>query len=133
MAEAVDTDFAAGQDIAVVGDFNITRDDRDVHDPKWWQGKILCSDKERDAMKSVMAFGLEDSLRQHHEDAGIYTWWHYTGGAAAKDDGMRIDYVLSSASASKRCTDVIVHKDERGKKSPSDHVPVTAIYADTDA
>ena len=119
--------------LAVVGDFNITRDDRDVHDPEWWRGRILCSDKERDAMDSVMAFGLDDSFRQHHEDAGIYTWWHYTGGAAMKNDGLRIDYVLSSKSASKKCTDVIVHRDERSKKSPSDHVPVTAIYTDNDA
>ena len=81
-------------------------------------------------MRNVMAFGLEDSFRQHHDDAGVYTWWHYTGGSAVKDDGLRIDYVLSSPSAARRCTDVIVHKDERSKKSPSDHVPVTAVYED---
>lgn len=126
----LDTDFSANQDIAVVGDFNITRDDRDVHDPDWWRNKILCSDAERDAMRAVMAFGLEDSFRTHHEEAGLYTWWHYTGGSAQKDDGLRIDYVLSSASAAARCEDVVIHKEERSKKSPSDHVPVTAIYAD---
>lgn len=127
----LDTDFRASDDIAVVGDFNITRDDRDVHDPAWWKDRILCSDKERDAMRNIMAFGLEDSFRQHHEGAGLYTWWHYTGGSLEKDEGLRIDYVLSSSSASKRCTDVIVHKEERHKKTPSDHAPVTAIYADT--
>ena len=79
-------------------------------------------------MRDVMAFGLEDSFRQHHDDAGVYTWWHYTAGSAVKDDGLRIDYVLSSPSAARRCADVIVHKDERRKKSPSDHVPVTAVY-----
>ena len=126
----LDTDFKASDDIAVVGDFNITRDDRDIHDPAWWKDRILCSDKERDAMRNIMAFGLEDSFRQHHEGAGLYTWWHYTGGSLEKDEGLRIDYVLSSSSAGKRCTEVIVHKDERHKKSPSDHAPVTAIYAD---
>ncbi|MFK7741280.1 MAG: exodeoxyribonuclease III [Planctomycetota bacterium] len=126
----LDSEFAANEDVVVVGDFNVTLDDRDVHDPDWWRGKILCSDKERDAMRNVMAFGLEDSLRQHHDEAGIYTWWHYTGGSAVKDDGLRIDYVLSSKSAAARCTDVIVHKEERSKASPSDHVPVTGIYRD---
>ena len=126
----LDTSFAAGDDIVVVGDFNITRDDRDIYDPDWWRDRILCSAKERDAMRNVMAFGLDDSFRQHHDEAGIYTWWNYTGGAAAKDDGLRIDYVLSSKSAASRCTDVIVHKEERSKKSPSDHAPVTAIYLD---
>lgn len=129
----LDTSFAASDDVVVVGDFNVALDDRDVHDPEWWRGKILCSDAERAAMRNVMAFGLEDSFRQHHDDAGIYTWWHYTGGRAVKDDGLRIDYVLSSASATGRCTDVIVHKDERSKKGPSDHVPVTAIYTDEGA
>ena len=81
-------------------------------------------------MRSVMAFGLQDSFRQHHDEAGVYTWWHYTGGSAVKDDGLRIDYVLSSQSAAAKCADVIVHKDERSKKSPSDHVPVTAVYRD---
>lgn len=126
----LDREFSAADDVVVVGDFNVALEDRDVHDPEWWRGKILCSDAERAAMRNVMAFGLEDSLRQHHEQAGIYTWWHYTGGAAIKDDGLRIDYVLSSESAAARCTDVIVHKEERQKESPSDHVPVTAVYAD---
>ncbi len=29
--------------LVVVGDFNITPDDRDVHDPEAWREKILCS------------------------------------------------------------------------------------------
>ena len=129
----LDSEFAASDDVVVVGDFNVALEDRDVHDPTWWQDRILCSKPERDAMRNVMAFGLEDSFRRHHQQAGVYTWWHYTGGSAVKDDGLRIDYVLSSASAGARCTDVIVHKEERSKKSPSDHVPVTAIYTDRDA
>jgi len=126
----LDSSYAASDDIAVVGDFNVALEDRDVHDPVWWQDRILCSQPERDAMRNVMAFGLDDTFRKHHDEAGVYTWWHYTGGSAVKDDGLRIDYVLSSASASARCTDVIIHKEERSKKGPSDHVPVTAIYAD---
>jgi exodeoxyribonuclease-3 len=124
----LDAGFSTQDDVVVVGDFNVALEDKDVHDPEWWRGRILCSDEERAAMRDVMAFGLEDSFRQHHDDAGVYTWWHYTAGSAVKDDGLRIDYVLSSPSAARKCTDVIVHKEERSKKSPSDHVPVTAVY-----
>ena len=92
----LDTSFAASEDLAVVGDFNITRDDRDVYDPKQWQGRILCSDKERDAMRNVMAFGLEDSFREHHSEAGLYTWWNYTGGSAAKDEGSSVPKPLGA-------------------------------------
>ncbi|MEZ6036639.1 MAG: exodeoxyribonuclease III [Planctomycetota bacterium] len=126
----LDASFSAQDDVVVVGDFNVALDDRDVHDPAWWRGKILCSQPERDAMRNVMAFGLEDSLRRFRPEAGIYTWWHYSGGALQKDAGLRIDYVLSSPSAAARCTEVIVHDDERLKDGPSDHVPVTAVYRD---
>ena len=41
-------DFVAKQcerydKIILMGDFNITPDDRDVHDPQAWRGKVLCS------------------------------------------------------------------------------------------
>lgn len=126
----LDSRYSVQEKVVVVGDFNVTLDDRDVHDPDWWRDKILCSAQERQAMRNVMAFGLQDLLRQHHEQAGIYTWWHYTAGAAFKDDGLRIDYVLGSPPAAALCRDVIVHKDLRLAKTPSDHVPVTAVFAD---
>ncbi len=126
----LDSRYSAQEKVVVVGDFNVTLDDRDVHDPDWWRDKILCSKEERLAMRNVMAFGLTDLLRRHHEQPGIYTWWHYTAGAAFKDDGLRIDYVLGSPPATACCSDVIVHKDLRLAKSPSDHVPVTAVFKD---
>ncbi len=126
----LDRRYATDEHVVLVGDFNVALEDRDVHDPVWWHEKILCSTPERQAMRSVMAFGLDDALRRHHPEAGIYTWWHYMAGAAFKDDGLRIDYVLTSPPASARLRDVIVHKELRTKKSPSDHVPVTAVFAD---
>jgi exodeoxyribonuclease-3 len=126
----LDATYAADERVVVVGDFNVALEDRDVHDPAWWHERILCSTPERQAMKSVLAFGLEDALRRHHPEPGIYTWWHYTAGAALKDDGLRIDYVLASKPAMARCTDVVVHKAERTRKTPSDHVPVTAVFAE---
>jgi exodeoxyribonuclease-3 len=126
----LDASYAAAEPIIVVGDFNVTLDDRDVHDPAWWRDKILCSAPERQAMRTVLAFGLDDAFRRHHEEGGVYTWWHYTAGAAFKDDGLRIDYVLTSRSVTQRCSDVIVHKELRLQKSPSDHVPVTLLLTD---
>ena len=84
-------------------------------------------------MRNLMAFGLDDALRAHHQEGGIYTWWHYIGGAAKQNAGLRIDYVLTSPPATQRCQDVVVHRDLRTRKSPSDHVPVTALFAGTPA
>ncbi len=124
----LDTRYSIAEKVVVVGDFNVTLDDRDVHDPVWWHERILCSTAERQAIRNVMAFGLSDALRLHHEEGGIYTWWHYRAGAAFKDDGLRIDHVFVSPPAAACCTDVIVHREERTKKTPSDHVPVTAVF-----
>ncbi|MBL8753899.1 MAG: exodeoxyribonuclease III [Planctomycetes bacterium] len=126
----LDSRWAANDKLVVVGDFNVTLDDRDVHDPAWWRDKILCSAPERQAMRNVLAFGLADSMRAFHSEGGIYTWWHYRAGAAFVDDGLRIDYVLTSKPAGERCTGVVVHKDIRKQKQPSDHVPVTATFTD---
>jgi exodeoxyribonuclease-3 len=126
----LDRSFAADEPLVVVGDFNVALEDRDVHDPDWWRGRILCSDPERQAMRNLLAFGLQDLLRLHRPEAGIHTWWHYRAGAHLADDGLRIDYVLGTAPMASRCRDVIVHKDVRQQPSPSDHAPVTAVFAD---
>ena len=47
--------------LAVVGDFNIAPDERDVHDPKAWEGQVLFSAPERKAFKDLVAIGLKDS------------------------------------------------------------------------
>ena len=47
--------------LAVMGDFNIAPDDRDVHDPEEWRDKILCSAPERDRLRALEDLGLKDS------------------------------------------------------------------------
>lgn len=114
--------------VVLVGDFNITFDDRDVYDPDKWRDKILCSVPERDALAKIMAPGLTDALRRFHDDAGIYTWWDFRTRGFQRDRGLRIDHVLCSPSAMEACTGVEVDKEERGGEKPSDHAPVTATF-----
>lgn len=129
----VDAKYATTEKVALVGDFNVALEDRDVFDPAAWREQILCTTEERAAMRQLMAFGLEDLLRRHHQEDGIYTWWNYKAGAAQRDLGMRIDYVLATPPLARLCTDVIVHREIRTKKAPSDHVPVTAVFAEDPA
>jgi exodeoxyribonuclease-3 len=124
----LDARYSTEEKVAVVGDFNVAPDDRDVHDPEAWRERILCSTPERQALREVMAFGLDDVLRKHHEQGGIYTWWHYRAGAAFKDQGLRIDLVLTTPPATEACTGVTVHKDLRVQRGASDHCPVTAEF-----
>ncbi len=124
----LDANYGTNEKVALLGDFNITTDDRDIHDPEAWRGKILCSDDERAALRSVLAFGLEDLLRNRTQEGGIYTWWDYRKGPAQNADGLRIDYVFATRCLAETCTDLVVHTDMRARKTPSDHAPVTAVF-----
>jgi exodeoxyribonuclease-3 len=115
--------------VVVCGDFNVAPEDRDVWDPEQWRGQILCSDPERRTLAYLMGWGLQDALRLHRQEGGIYTWWDYRGGAFHRGWGLRIDHVLVSAPLAARCTGVEVDRDERKGEKPSDHAPVVASFS----
>lgn len=125
----LDESYDVAEKLVVTGDFNITFDDRDIHDPEAWHEKILCSTAEREALADVMAFGLEDALRKHHEEPGIYTWWDHRAGGFRRNLGLRIDHFLVTPPALEACTDVRVDVEARGGNGASDHAPVVADFA----
>ncbi|MEY3632045.1 MAG: hypothetical protein RI937_243, partial [Pseudomonadota bacterium] len=49
--------------LAVMGDFNIAPEDRDVHDPDAWREQVLCSSAERERLHALCACGLTDAFR----------------------------------------------------------------------
>lgn len=115
-------------DLIVAGDFNIAPDDRDVHDPDRWKGSVLVSDAERQALKEIMALGLEDAFRRFPQEAETYSWWDYRAAAFRRNNGLRIDLVLTSAAMTERCTACYVDKAPRMLERPSDHAPVVAEF-----
>jgi exodeoxyribonuclease-3 len=112
--------------VLVVGDFNVAPEDRDVHDPDAWRGKVLFSEPEHEALAHVCGWGLTDLFREHEEGDGLFTWWDYRSLAFPRNAGLRIDLVLGSPAASGRCQGVVIERDERKGPKPSDHCPVTA-------
>ena len=117
-------------DVAVCGDFNVAPHDEDTHDPALWEGAIMCSDGERAAFENLCGAGLIDTLRLHHPEAGIFTWWDYRMLSFPKNRGLRIDAVLASKSLADRCTNAGVEREMRKGKEPSDHAPIWAEFAD---
>ena len=113
-------------ELAVVGDFNIAPESRDVHDPKAWEGQVLCSDAERDAFNGLLGLGLVDSFRLFEQPEKSYTWWDYRLNAFKRSMGLRIDHILLSPALAKRCRGVSILKDIRAQERPSDHAPVVA-------
>ena len=112
--------------LALLGDYNIAPDDRDVYDPKAWAGKVLCSDAERSALSSLLALGLTDSFRQFDQPERSFTWWDYRMNGFKRKLGMRIDHILLSAPLAANCTVCAVDVEPRKLERPSDHAPVFA-------
>lgn len=117
------------ENVVVVGDFNITPDDRDVHDPEAWREKILCSTPERNALKRMMDLGLGDTFRQFDQPEGIFSWWDYRMNAFRRKMGLRIDLVLASKAMQARCAASYVDVEPRRQERPSDHAPVIAEFS----
>jgi len=115
--------------LVVLGDFNIAPDDRDVHDPAKWAGKILCSDAERAALARLHALGLVDVFRQFEQEEKTFSWWDYRMNGFKRNLGLRIDLILASPSMAQRCVASYVDQAPRGWERPSDHAPVIAEFA----
>lgn len=115
-------------DVILCGDFNVALDDRDTSDPVAMRGQVHFTDEEKAAVANVLSFGLKDTLRLHHQSAGLYSWWDYRAGAVRRNAGLRIDYIFASDSLCARCESVSMDKAERLKDKPSDHIPVVAQF-----
>ena len=110
------------------GDFNVAPEDRDIHDPDLWSGKILCSDPERKSLQQLMALGLNDTFRTLHTEGGQFSWWDYRALGFPKNHGLRIDLLLASRSLAGHCTQATIERSYRKGPSPSDHAPVSAVF-----
>lgn len=115
--------------VVVCGDFNVAPNDEDVHDPALWRGAIMCSEEERAAFQALQGIGLADTLRLHHPEPGIFSWWDYRMLAFAKNRGLRIDAIMAGSELAAKCTDGGVDREMRKGKEPSDHAPVWVEFS----
>lgn len=111
-------------DVVVAGDFNIAPLDIDVWDPAALVGSTHVSEPEREALGSLLKWGLHDVFREQHPEPNLYSWWDYRNGSFHRGWGMRIDLVLASASVAKKSTWTCVDRNARKGEQPSDHAPV---------
>lgn len=114
--------------LIVLGDYNVAPDDRDVHDPGAWQGSVLVSEAERRALRALLALGLDDVFRRFDQPPATFSWWDYRAGAFRRNQGLRIDLVLSSRALAERCLACRIDREPRGWERPSDHAPVLAAF-----
>ena len=126
----LDAEADPASDVVVLGDWNIAPEDRDVYDPKAFEGATHVSDRERKALDEIMGFGLVDVFRERYDADGLYSWWDYRGGNFHKKMGLRIDYLLASRSLAARSVSDLVDRNARKGQKPSDHAPVLGLFID---
>ena len=110
--------------LAVLGDMNVAPEDRDVHDPRRWEGKIHVSEPERRALRAVVDVGLADAFRLFPQPDKAFSWWDYRLNAFARGWGLRIDLILLAPELAARCAACTIDVAPRSLERPSDHAPV---------
>jgi exodeoxyribonuclease III len=110
--------------LVLMGDFNVAPEDRDVYDPVAWAGQIHCTPEERAQFQRLLGLGLVDAFRQFEQPPKSWSWWDYRNLAFRKNQGLRIDHILVSASLQPRVTACVIDKLPRKNERPSDHAPV---------
>ncbi|MDD2914637.1 MAG: exodeoxyribonuclease III [Gallionella sp.] len=118
-------------ELALLGDYNIAPEDRDVYDPKAWEGNVLVSEPERRQFRELQQLGMRDSFRLFEQADKSYSWWDYRMMAFRRNLGLRIDHILVSAPLAVRCRGCAIDKTPRKAERPSDHTPVVAEFADS--
>ena len=110
--------------LALLGDYNIAPEERDVHDPRLWQGRVLFSEPERAAFRGLLDLGLRDSFRLFEQPDRSFSWWDYRMNAFKRNLGLRIDHILLSDGLANRARGSRIDKVMRALERPSDHAPV---------
>lgn len=116
-------------DVVIAGDWNIAPEDNDVWDRKTFDGLTHVTPPERAALQNIKEWGLVDTFRERYPQDGLYSYYDYQAGRFHKRQGMRIDYVLASASLATRSTLDLVDRNARKGTKPSDHAPVLAGFS----
>ncbi len=114
--------------VALCGDFNVAPSDLDIRNPGTWRETVLVRDDVRAALNEVRAFGLCDTLREKKPDLQVFSWWDYRNLGFPKNDGLRIDHIDVTEPLVSKLVDVVVDREERKGKQPSDHAPVIATF-----
>jgi len=121
------TELLAYPRLVLVGDFNITADDRDTYDAEGLRETIHHSTQEREHFNALLQLGLHDAFRMFEQPEKSYSWWDYREMAFRRNRGLRIDHILVSDALKPAVESCVIDKLPRKNERPSDHVPVIVM------
>lgn len=122
--------IAADEDFILAGDYNVCPSAQDFAPGALGEDDALIRPATRAAYNALLHTGLTEATRALHPHERLYTFWDYQAGAWDRQIGLRIDHALLSPRLADRLVSVEIHKQERAKPQPSDHVPVSVVLAD---
>lgn len=133
----LEENFTQFDNLMVIGDMNIAPVDNDIgigaENAKRWlrSGKCSFLPEEREWIKQLKAWGLEDTFRNLHPDVtDRFSWFDYRSRGFEKEpkSGLRIDMILATKKLSSCCVDAGIAYDIRAMERPSDHCPIWAEF-----
>lgn len=110
--------------LVLVGDFNVTPEDRDSFDPVGLKDTIHHTVEERSHFQSLLQLGLTDAYRMFDQLEKSYSWWDYRMLGFQKNKGLRIDHILVSDALKPGVRACHIDRAPRKNPQPSDHTPV---------
>jgi exodeoxyribonuclease III len=115
----------SGRLVAMLGDMNVARTERDVHPKERKPRAIGQLPEERAVIERVLSHGLVDLGRAFDPDNdGLFTWWAPWRNLRQRNIGWRLDYAFVSDALAARAVSCPVQKDV----GTSDHAPVIATF-----
>ena len=89
-----------------------------------WINDALFSEEVKKLLRQIKNLGCLDSFRVLNPNLQKYSFWDYQSGAWQKDNGIRIDLFLLSASVVDLLIKTGIDQKQRSLERPSDHTPV---------
>lgn len=115
--------------LVLLGDFNITADDRDSYDPDGLRETIHHTTEERQQFQGLIDLGLTDAFRLFEQPEKSYSWWDYREMGFRRNRGLRIDHILVSQALKCKVSSCTIDRLPRKNERPSDHAPVTVVLS----
>jgi len=115
----------SGRHVALMGDMNVARTERDVHPRERKPRAIGQLPEERALLERILSRGLVDLGRAVDPDNdNLFTWWAPWRNLRQRNIGWRLDHVFASEALAARVIACPVQKDV----GTSDHAPVVATF-----
>ena len=113
--------IASGQEIIILGDYNIAPSEIDLYDPEKHCNVSGFLPEERAWFQDLLNLGFIDTFRYFFpEKKDCYTWWSLKEAARISNKGWRIDIIC----VTKGLIDRVIGVDILDQVQGSDHCPV---------